>query len=723
MSSCHTWDNFTTYFNTYYNAERLKKEAESEFEYQDEKKRITPRVVVPEPPLNIQYDRKEGIPPFLKEFIISQQKRQPVKVKLDSILIKGSKILAKHPKSDYIEGTLYLMATAYFYQNAWLNSQIKCSELIDKFPDGELSPDAHLLISINLLIQRKFHAGKLLLSRTVDVAWKLKRFDILSEAFRIEAELALYQHDMQGAIRPYKQAIAQSDDGLLKAKWQVDMASLLYRMNKFEEAAAAFKKVEDYDPDYLGTFESRLYYAASIGHMGRYEEANAILDDLYDDGKFEEWQSFVFAEKMTLLQLQDKLKEYETAEAHADTAFVGSPAFMSTYFQKAVMNFKQDHYSMARKYFSRARSQRTHIKQKSQRLYKLLNKWEQKRAHALPPLQQYQKGNPLTDSAKSVLALNLFELARIHDQLGNVDSTMFYYQTAIDIAPPLDNASARYYYAYARYMEVREPSMSDSLMELVVERYSLTEFGQDAMLRQGYTEAFVIDTVAELYQSGSQLRVNHNYNYAIRQFLKIFHGWPKNKLAPKALYSVGWTFENDIRDYDSAYYYYKLLVDSYPKSEYAKDIQLSLAYMDAVNSGEPIPDSLQKIKRTPRKKKDDNLFKQKMEKLRKLQIDPNDPNRNKGSFDPMNIINNPGDAFKSAKDAVMSKPGDMLKNAKNQVNSVTNIDSIKGKAIPKIELPSFDMKKDKSVGSDKKETEKQDDKNNSDEKSDDKKSK
>jgi tetratricopeptide (TPR) repeat protein len=385
---CHQYDNFTTYFNTYYNSQRLISESEDEFEFQEEKKRINPRVFVPEP--NIQFPgiaKETGTPPFLKEFIIDEAKMKPVETKLDSIEIKGSKILARHPKSDYIEKTLYLMAKAYFYRNSWLPSQIKCSELIDMFPAGDLSPDAHLLLSEDMLIQRKFHAGKIMLSRTVDIAWQKNRYDILSEAFRFQAELALYENDMEGAIRPYKQAIAQANDESVRAKWQIDMASLLYRMGRFKESERAFARALDYSPDYVGQFEALLYQAQSLTRLGRYKEAGSILSKLENDGKFEEWIPYVVAARMNIYRLEKNDKEFAATEKYADSAYLNNPAVLAVYFEKGMDNFQAHDYNGARKYFARSRNVRTPVFETSQQMFYLLNSWSQK----LNDISQYRK--------------------------------------------------------------------------------------------------------------------------------------------------------------------------------------------------------------------------------------------------------------------------------------------------------------------------------------------
>ncbi|MDA3843171.1 MAG: hypothetical protein PF588_02220, partial [Candidatus Kapabacteria bacterium] len=675
LPACRQWDNFTTYFNTYYNTERLRKVVEDEFEFQEEKKRVMPRVFVPEPKFNFPDPPKGRMPQFLASFVITKQKRQPVKRKLDSIIIKGSKILANHPKSDYIEGTLYLMALSYFYQNIWLNSQIKCSELIDRYPAGEKSPDAHLLMSLNLLIQRKYESGKIMLSRTVDIAWQLERYDILSEAFRIEAELALYEGDEAGASRPYKQAIAQSDDDALKAMWQVDLAALHYRLCNFKKAEKLFAKARNYSPDYVQDFESQLYQGACLAKLGRFDEAEAMFESLANDNNNEEWLSYVYAERMTMMNLQKEEDKYKAAEAHADTAFVGSKAVVGSYYQRATTFFFDDKYSQARKYFSRSRVQRTPIKKQAEKLYRLLNTWEKKRSKALRPLQDYFDEKEQSDSLRGFLALNLFELGRVHEQLGNRDSSNFYYSTSIDVAPALDSNSARYLYVYSRFLEQDEPYMADSLMDLVVHRFPLTEYGQDAIVRLGYTDAFIIDTVAELYQSGAKLRNSGDYQFAINQFMKIYTGYPKSFLAPKALYSVGWTYERNIQNYDSAYHYYSLLIHDYPKTEYAKDLMLSLAYLYAVNSGGPIPDSLKRVKHKKRLK----LHKPKP--IRAFSEPKTSTDSEDSGFNPMDMFKKAGDMLKNVKDAVLS-PGETLDKGMNQLKTMVNVDSLKSQLTP-----------------------------------------
>lgn len=592
LVSCKKYDNFTTYFNTYYNANKLLKESEDEFEYQDEKKRITPRIIVPERKINFDDARKAGIPTFLNEFIISKAKRQPVLTKLDSINIKGSKILAYHPKSDYIEKTLYLMAKAFFYKEEWLPSQLKCSELIDKFPDGDLSPDAHLLLSINLLVQQKYLVGKTMLSRTVDIAWQKERYDILSEAFRLEAELALYQNDLDAAVKPYLQAVAQSDDGFYKARWQLDLACLLYRLGKFEQAEKEFAKVHKYSPDYLGEFEADLYRAGSLIRLEKYWEAEKILDELENDGKYEEWKAFVYAQRMHIPRLKKDYSEIDKREKASDSLWGVNPATTAFYYDLAMDHYENNNYFDARTAFSRARSVRTMIYPTADKMYYLMNTWDGARNKSNAELKKFISGEYINDSVRTELALNLFELGRIHTQLGNKDSALYYYTYATAVVPEKSDEKARYMYVYSDAIKTNDPRRADSLLDFIVQKYPRTPYGAEAMNKLGYTKAFLQDSVADLFNSGSELMKYGNYQYSIKQFEKIYNEFPKSQYAPRALYSIGWLYERKLNILDSARYYYGILIEKYPNSVYAQDVMLTVNYATLLKEGKPIPDSL-----------------------------------------------------------------------------------------------------------------------------------
>lgn len=575
-------------------------EITDEFQYQDENKRQKPRVFLPHiEGVSIGASTQAGVTPdFLKAFMIEKPKLQPVKTKVDSILIKGSKILANHPKSKYIEGTLFHMATAYFFKTEFMPSQQKCIELIERFAEGDYSPDAHLLLAKNYLLQRKMELGRTMLSRTVDVGWYKERWDIVAEAYRIQAELALEEGDLEKALRPYQQAVAQSDDREQQARWQVEVAGLYYRKGKYELAEKNFARVFEYKPDPLAQFEALLYRAASLSQTGDFTEAEKIFTELEKDRKYEEWGSFVSAERLSM----DRLKSADpqspaviAAERQADSTYAGKggrPELIVQNFQKGMDLYRRNQYSEALPYFAKAKVIRTPVYETAAKFYSLIKSWEDQHRK----IQNYGKldkaDSGLMDSLSRGMGREYHTLGRVHEQMGNNDSAMMYYEKAYLIATDQDASKSMYLFAMARIVRQADPETADSLMTILYEKFPSTLYGREAQSALGYVEDVELDEATTLYRSANSFRMIKDFDFAVRQYLSIVTNHAESSLAPKALYALGWMYEKDIGNNDSALTYYGMLVERYPSSEYAKEIRPSYEFAVAKLNNVTISDSL-----------------------------------------------------------------------------------------------------------------------------------
>ncbi len=659
LSSCDFFNNFTTYFNTYYNMERLMEKAEDEFEFMSYDKREI-SVYVPEPEVREQKDYQLGPPPFMKDLIVSQRQRQAVKTKLDSIIIKGSKIIAHKSSSDYVEGALFLMAKSYFYQEEWRPSEIKCSELVDKYPNSDFSPDAHLLFAKNALIQRNFYTGKIMLSRTVDIAWQKNRYDILSEAFRIQAELSLFENDTEEALRPYRQAVAQSDNDEMAAQWQLELAALLYRIGEFERATQEFAKVRKFSPTYESQFESYLYEAQSYARLENFEKSDELLTHLEEDSKYEEWLGYTYAGRLTEQRMLAKEVDIVAMENHADTTFANNKLINTYNFERGMDFYGNNNYFKAQQYFSKSRNQRTPVFKESTYMFKALSelRYKLKSANDLLARMESDSTNEMGDTLVYNTALLLFEAGRIHEELGNKDSVLHYYQKAYDVSPKNIEGTSRFLYSYARTIRDDDAYKSDSLYEVLADNYALTEFGQDAMRKLGFTEEFIIDTVRDLFSSGMKNKNFGNYEFANKQFFKLYEKYPNHELAPRAIYNIGWTYEHDLGNVDSAIYYYDIILVEYPNSEYADELRLPIAQLKNMRYGDEIPDSL-----TYKSKYTDTKPKNAIKGIPSSNtiVNPNIKNADNGNIDPNDLYYNPNNALEEGKEMI-NKPIEMLKN-------------------------------------------------------------
>lgn len=598
IGGCAWFDNQTTYFNTYYNIRRITIEIEDEIAFKDELKRAKPRLFVP---------AIEGVEQgsstaagntfqFLKAFVVERATLQPVATKVDSILLKGSKILANHPKSDYVEGTLFHMAKAYFFRSEFLPSQQKCLELVELFPGGDFSPDAHLLLAKDYLLQRKVSQGVQALSRCVDVAWYKDRYDILSEAYRIQAEIALEQGEVDKAIQPYKQAVEQTDVATQKAAWQVEVGGIYYRTGRYDLAEKAFATVFQYTPEPVAEFEALLYRGASLARLGKFDEAERIFEDLENDRKFEEWSSFISAERLALERLRKPDAAGDAAiiaqEKKADTSFIGRPELMAQAFQKGMDLYKKARYSDALPYFAKAKVVRTPIFEVASKYFTLIKQWEDGQQKYRRVKRMPIDKPALADSVHRMRAREAYALGRVHEQMGNLDSAMLYFREAYDSTSTDDAQRAQYLYGQVRLLRDTDPDAADSIAELVAERFPDSEFGRQAHGDLGYTADPVIDDAAELYRSANSFRMIRDYGYADKRYNDVVARFPDSEWSPKSLYMLGWMYEREAGNLDSAIYYYGQLVERYPRSDYAKEIRPSLEFALAKRNGQDLNDSL-----------------------------------------------------------------------------------------------------------------------------------
>ena len=60
---------------------------------------------------------------------------------------------------------------------------------------------------------------------------------------------------------------------------------------------------------------------------------------------------------------------------------------------------------------------------------------------------------------------------------------------------------------------------------------------------------------------------------AIDYYNDVIEKFPSSKFALKSIYALGWIYENSTFDYELAQTQYQLIVDEYPKSDYAKKNQ------------------------------------------------------------------------------------------------------------------------------------------------------
>lgn len=578
LSACQPTRNFTTYFNLFYNMERIMDEVEEELLYIREQKLAEPVFVVPYD----EVDRKGSTYyAHLERRSMNAEEMRANKIKLDSILIKGSKLMARNAKSDYLDDAIYYIGKTYFYEREWYQSQQKCEELIKGFPDSKWQPDAHLVLSMDMMQQGNISGAETMISRTIDIAWAFRRRDVLIDAFRLNADLQLSKGNVAGALKPYQQAMTVSSDGEDLARWQYEMALIHYRQADFKTALAEFDRVEEYSPDILTQFQTGIQRAASLRVLGDYEPAREQLDDLRSNTNYEPWWGMVELEKMNLASAQPgAATPSDSALALIDSVSPGRNYSSYAIYERGVRAFRAGDFDRARESFRQVRAANAPFQRRAQYLGSQLDRYFTETRKASSLIGGYTPME-FPDSSKSRVSDAYYNTARVFASLDLPDSLRRYYDLSYQWAPKGKTEAARVIYAWSvMARDAGRTAEADSLLEILVQEYELTDYAADARLRLGYTDYAKIDPAEDLYKSGmSFMRIGENQR-ALDQFQKVIAGYAESSYAPRAYYAIGLLYEEQFDNRDSALAYYGNVVSRYPQSEQAASL---LPLIQAVN--------------------------------------------------------------------------------------------------------------------------------------------
>ncbi|HET7153024.1 MAG TPA: tetratricopeptide repeat protein [Candidatus Kapabacteria bacterium] len=718
FQGCAATEDFVTLFNVYYNAKRIMNEVE---EPPDETGPATGGMLqVPTGGApSSSTPKKTEIPEYYEELIRKPNFDAAQKVMnktivqkpnagsqdklLDSVVLKCTKILKFHSNSSYVPDALYMIAKAYYYkgkQTDFLYSKQKCEEFIQTFPDNDLYVDAHLLLAEDLVALKDDEDAHRALSRCVDIALPRKRYDVVSTALELTADLAMKHGDLQGAIDPYLHAMLLSHNDEANAEWQLQVAALFLETKHFYDAIRAFKDVDKYDPDDFPAFEAKYGLGVSYREAHYFDSSAVVFNDLLNTSKYSDWKGYNEFELATLEWVKGNIDSSADEYKRIDTAYKNTELSTRANYEYAMRLMDIEDYSTARERFEKVQRTLVPYAKDAQEYYTVLSvggedskdiiqlqnrlvalnkdsvKWTQPYIYNSAPDTAQKKDvqkNPATDSNRrqtpviggsllpstmpshpafekpdtahriiagkdtsvsqgapqtaslsdsaaaakrdslavvkrtqdslravtdikhqhdlrdttaNQLATKEYEVGRMYFLLGKTDSMFAYYQRALntaisgDIIPKILYSYALYYQDNGLY-----PDKIDSLMQIIADKFPLSEYAELARLHLGLTAEAKIDSAETQYISGeSYMRINDD-STAERRYWNVYTMFPNSDYAPEALYAIGWMFENKHSQYDSAKYYYDILIKQYPNSEYAKS--LKHLFMAMADTGKP----------------------------------------------------------------------------------------------------------------------------------------
>lgn len=196
------------------------------------------------------------------------------------------------------------------------------------------------------------------------------------------------------------------------------------------------------------------------------------------------------------------------------------------------------------------------------------------------------------DSMRNQIAFTEYELGNLYfSDLLVPDSAYHYYKDVINNYSDTKYNAKTLYALGSYYLTKDKKEKADSLFKFVYDNFKSDPVAKIAAVRLGIkTDELNSDPALDKYYVAENLIENKKFFDAIEELDSLYKAFPESEYSPKALYTIGWIYENELSDYDGAVEYYDTLKTKYPKTEYARTIKPRLnfyhqkekAYQDSV---------------------------------------------------------------------------------------------------------------------------------------------
>ncbi len=602
MSGCSFADSLSAYFNTYYNAQRLFAEAETEVER------------------SLTIKQREN--PLLAQYAIAGGTRQ----KLTSVIEKCSKLLQYHPQSSLVDDALLMIGKSYYYQGEYQKAERKFRELLDGFPESDLAFESRLTLAKTYYRMGDKDAASREAKDLVTRAEGENEREYAAAASLILAQVEVDRDNIVQAATHYRVSAKYGSTSEMRATAYRNLGESLSRLGEYESAAEAFGKSYDESDNYASEFRARIGVARMLARLQRFDASLDVLEDLRSNINNREFFGEIDFEIANVLRDSGDI-----------TAALDQYRFVDTSYARTEISAKS-HYALGRLYettLSQYDSARvTYVKGRTEfpaspvtrdliarseyfnRYFQYLeeiSRYDSMRLAMQNPdslaglssgdtldAKEGQTNFPVSDSSKvrtaqatmipldtlnARLARNKIELGGLFlSGIGGADSAEYWYRTVLTDHPDskfVPRALFSLAQIYAQDTTVGS-SYSDSLYREVIRRFPESDFAAESRRILGLAaEVRSRDEAESAYRvAEGLLRAGQNIA-AIDSFRAVVRRYPESSYASKAQFAIGWIYEQIRVVPDSAVASYRKLLKRYPTSEYALRVKPKVDLVDA----------------------------------------------------------------------------------------------------------------------------------------------
>ncbi|MBA4251444.1 MAG: hypothetical protein C0425_03925 [Chlorobiaceae bacterium] len=647
FSGCGLWENFTTYFNLYYNASEIFNRTE--------------KLIIQE-----RKDIFSFTEPNISSSFIGE---------LEKVIEKCSRIMQFSGESAFVDEALFLIGKSFYYQKNYVRANRKFRELVVKFPESELSIEAELWIAKTELQMRNFDFALNMLDQIRTKAKENEDDEILTQTYIERVKYFMQMQSYSNAIIDLNELLIVSKDSELNAAALIQLGELYSKLDDYENAKKSYLAVLNYTKSFDTELLARVKYGVSLVQLDRYNEALDLFIDLRNDDKnktsFDIIELNIGITYRALGDFENALHSFRTIDTTFSTSIHagGARYELGELFEEELNNFDSAHFYYQKAFtssssidyiplirkkqaiFSKYQSLRTQLNNnlrdfnyatdslafiRDSITYALhLDSLEKEKATTTPNVEQGVQGQQATgrgrdrerlfaptelqqqaqpqqvqlqmpqrpflkaDSLRSLIIKNNFDLGNLFfTEFELLDSAYYYYSYLYQNYDTTYMRGRILFSLGNYYLTVGNKNRADSIFHYIYDNFQNESIVNAAAVQINKPLIQLdLDLAEKDFVDAESIMKNNEYEKAIGLFYNIFLEHPKSQYAPKALLAMGFVLQEKLMLKDSAASIYDTLISRYPSSQHAASVILKFQMykQERIKVERALQDSLARI--------------------------------------------------------------------------------------------------------------------------------
>lgn len=605
VPGCSLWDSATSYFNTFYNAQKVYTEAENEIWTQRDLQRL---------------GRNYYLGPITNAN----------KTKFTSVIEKCSKLLQYHPESSFVDDALLMIGMSYYYTDDNQAADRKFRELLDRYPDSKFALRSRMMLAYTLYRTNNKDTAAIVANGVLEEALQDGDGAVAGHSALLLGRIEQDKLNFDRARQYYVTSGENGENPELRVTAFLAAADVAEKASNFNGAEKAYEEAVRSSRNYVGEYRGELGSARMLIRLGEYQKSLDKLHMLRSNQNNKEFWGEIEYEIGNCYRIEGRIGDAIAQYSYVDTAYARTENAANADYQLAQLyEYTLTNLDSARTYYARGKlhaatgayapilNKRADIltryiqfRNDLTRIDSLRGAWVPLRdslvarqdslkasALAVKPALPDSAPKPAPpkivlpniDSLDQRLANVKVELATLfYTSLDRPDSAMIWYKRFV-AEYPAHAGVPRSLYTMAQIIAqdtTRSAGSPDSLYRLIIERFPTSEFAVEARKTLGMPpEKVKLDESEQDYSQAQRLVLAGNYQDAVIGFRRVVDQYPKSPMASRAQYAIGWIYENQLVRPDSAIVNYQLLVSNYPTSPFVSLVQAKLSEVQQERSG------------------------------------------------------------------------------------------------------------------------------------------